>query len=647
MNRFILIITLIILQCLPSLVQAKNDSLAVAVKLAILNNDLETALIHIPNLDIDEKTKAILKKQALNQNLTTADHIVFLDIINKTKRVNVLEFSAYIERNIPTPSTTEPINYDYTRLKWQEITWLVDDSEFDKAAVEQNNLETYINSFDPEERDVKRAKILLQTYHLVMRQVQSETEEGLKLSKECEEKALALNDTFLVLMSRYYYNDFLIYTGNLELFIQTCKESLELENQLQKQSPYYTASIMHLIDAYLFKGGHEKDVYPLIISLLDDYTVGAECYSYVVNYLEKTSIPSPESDTLFSRFGASDMATFCVNLDSLAKAQLNSIDYYYVLFKLSKLNEAQGDLNEALLYLHDANKAIRKTYSKDLAESLTNYETTLLKQSQKQKLENERQKSELSIVISILSFLLFFITIILFWQRNKKEKMLEERNQEITRQRDDIKQRDQEKALLLKEIHHRVKNNFQIVSSLLELQSSSIKDAEAKALVKEGKNRINSMALIHKKLYENDNLKMHFDEYISKLVNDLSVMYNKTDLIEVNISVPQTSFDIDTAIPLGLIINELVTNALKYGMTNEKPKLSISITHNTETEFLLKIRDNGMGVSEDWDITKSKSLGLNIVSGLSKQLNGNFNFVNDNGAVFLVTFKDSIIQNKG
>lgn len=641
MYRFLLIISILLLNSVHSYALANQDSLTLAIKMAILNGDLETALIHLPSLKANDQTKKILQKQANYKDLQINDYVEFLGLINQTPGINVLEFSQFIDQNISTPSQTEKLNYDYVLIKWQEITWLVDDSEFDKAAIEQNKLESYILNFDPENRDVKRAKILEQTYHMVMLQIQGDALQGLEVSKELEKIALTINDTNLLLLARYYHADFLINVGNLDTFIDLCESSLKIEEQRSKKSPYYIGTIFHLIDAYLYKENKTIEVYQLLLQLIDDPTVGAVSYSYIVNFLEKITIPSAESDTIFSRFGVTNIPEFCIRIDSLAKDQLNTKEYYYVLFKLSRLNEAHGDGREALLYLHDANIALKKTYNTDLAESLAKYETTLLKNSQEQHLEREKQKSELFIVISILSLLLFLITSLLFWQRNKKGNLLKLQNIEITQQRDNIKERDREKAILLKEIHHRVKNNFQVISSLLELQSAGIEDETALRITEEGKNRINSMALIHKKLYQNDDLIMYFDEYIDKLSQDLFFSYGKDKTAKLELNIPHIAFDLDTAIPLGLILNELITNALKYGMDNKKPLLSISITQKDSTIFELKVQDNGKGIAENMDVLNMKSLGLQLVTGLSKQLQGEMACSNDNGALFTVTFKDT------
>ncbi|MEW4923211.1 histidine kinase dimerization/phosphoacceptor domain -containing protein [Algibacter sp. 2305UL17-15] len=199
----------------------------------------------------------------------------------------------------------------------------------------------------------------------------------------------------------------------------------------------------------------------------------------------------------------------------------------------------------------------------------------------------------------------------------------------------------QQKELMVKEIHHRVKNNFQIVSSLLELQTKGIEDEKALKLAKESKNRVKSMALIHQRLYQNDDLLIEFNTYVKSLVRDISSMYGKDKNPKVTITIPDCKFDIDTAIPLGLIVNELITNAYKYGFGLKEQTLDISVKKTTNGNHILKIKDNGVGLPTDFNFEKAKSLGLRLVRRLSKQLHGTTTYTYNNGALFSVEFKDT------
>jgi len=208
---------------------------------------------------------------------------------------------------------------------------------------------------------------------------------------------------------------------------------------------------------------------------------------------------------------------------------------------------------------------------------------------------------------------------------------------------DQIKESLKEKEILLREIHHRVKNNMQIISSLLRLQSGYIKEEKYLEMFKDSQNRIISMSLIHEKLYQSkDFAKIDFDEYIKDMVTGLYQFYGtNTDKIALNINAKDVSLGVDTAIPCGLIINELVTNSLKHAFPDDrKGKITISLCKTKEEEFELAVGDNGIGIPKDIDFRNTQSLGLYLVTLLAEnQLQGEINLERSNGSEFKIKFK--------
>lgn len=200
-----------------------------------------------------------------------------------------------------------------------------------------------------------------------------------------------------------------------------------------------------------------------------------------------------------------------------------------------------------------------------------------------------------------------------------------------------------EKELLLREIHHRVKNNIQVISSMLSLQSEYIKEEKYRDMFRESQNRILSMALIHEKLYQSrDFTKIDFNDYVRDLVYDLFEYYGaNTGNIALNINVENVSLGIDSAIPCGLIINELVTNSLKYAFPDgRKGELKISLSATNENMVELIISDNGIGIPEDLDFRNTQSLGLHLVTILvENQLHGEINLDRSKGTEFRIKFK--------
>ena len=188
--------------------------------------------------------------------------------------------------------------------------------------------------------------------------------------------------------------------------------------------------------------------------------------------------------------------------------------------------------------------------------------------------------------------------------------------------------------MLLKEIHHRVKNNLQIVSSLLELQTIQNDDEKSKEQLLIGQARVKSMALIHQELYQQENLaEVYLQSYLESLCGHIKAAFGGTTESELSIECGNFSLDVDRSVPLGLIINELVTNSYKYAFRNKTLKISIIIS-KIENNLEVLIRDNGPGIQDPQKIERPKTLGLRLVKRLSKQLKTKLLYEFGDGAVF-------------
>ncbi|MEH2193478.1 MAG: PAS domain-containing protein [Nostoc sp.] len=209
-----------------------------------------------------------------------------------------------------------------------------------------------------------------------------------------------------------------------------------------------------------------------------------------------------------------------------------------------------------------------------------------------------------------------------------------------------IKASLKEKEVLLQEIHHRVKNNLGIVSSLLQMQCRRTQDPLVTAILRDSQNRIASIALVHEKLYRSEDLSdIDFAQYIPDLITHLFDSYNvSSSQIQLKIQVDDASLDIKTAIPCGLIINELVSNALKYAFVgNIKGEIEVKFYQELESTLTLIIRDNGIGLPANFDSKKAKTLGITLVQGLVKQLRGKLEIASHQGTQFKITFTNSRI----
>jgi two-component sensor histidine kinase len=199
-----------------------------------------------------------------------------------------------------------------------------------------------------------------------------------------------------------------------------------------------------------------------------------------------------------------------------------------------------------------------------------------------------------------------------------------------------------EKEVLLQEIHHRVKNNMTVIFSLLKLQADRVNDEQYREMLSDSMRRIETMALIHEKLYRSEDLaEINFSDYIKDMVDSMYMSYGiGSHKVTLKKDVGRVALGIDDAIPCGLIVNELVSNSIKHAFPESREgKIKVAIRMNDKDEVELTISDNGIGMPEGLDFRTTDSLGLSLVNALVKQLQGEIELNKEKGTEFRITFK--------
>jgi two-component sensor histidine kinase len=220
-----------------------------------------------------------------------------------------------------------------------------------------------------------------------------------------------------------------------------------------------------------------------------------------------------------------------------------------------------------------------------------------------------------------------------------QQALINNKNMSLERLVNDKDKLISEKEWLLKEIHHRVKNNLQIVISLLNSQTVYLKNSDALEAILDSQHRVNSISLIHQKLYQSENLaRIDMNEYICDLVSYLKESFATDDNIEMVLEVEPIDLDVSLAVPIGLILNEAITNAIKYAFeADQKGKIEIALDEQSPDTIILTIADNGRGLPEGFDAQRSNSLGMSLMQGLSRQLNGHFELISQPGLKLKIT----------
>lgn len=232
----------------------------------------------------------------------------------------------------------------------------------------------------------------------------------------------------------------------------------------------------------------------------------------------------------------------------------------------------------------------------------------------------------------------FFVYLMI--QNNIKESYLYiQRIEERRKSEKEIKEALTEKNVLISELHHRVKNNLAIISGLFSLKLNDNLHEDAKNVLLESRNRVRSMALIHNLLYKSESLtEVNFNEYAMELIKEINASYTTvSNSIKVNTRINNVFLNVNTAIPCGLILNELLTNCYKHAF-KDKQDGQIDIMFVNENSIVkMIVKDNGSGLPLNYN--KKQSLGVTVIEALTEQLDGKFNFSNDNGTCFEMNFK--------
>lgn len=320
-----------------------------------------------------------------------------------------------------------------------------------------------------------------------------------------------------------------------------------------------------------------------------------------------------------------------------------------------RVDSGLGNYRQALDYYIRYQKLkdsiVDEATSKQIAELQIKYETSQKENDIKQlRTDGQRQRDHIKqanmvrnitfIGVGLLSIALVLLYIS-YRGNQKKSREIDLKNASLNKlltEKDDLLE---EKEWLMKEVHHRVKNNLQIVMGLLQRQSAYINNKEALAAIQNSEHRMHSVALIHQKLYQSDSFMLvNMVDYINEMTGYLRDSFDMGEHISFDKQVADINFEVNIAVPLGLILNEAITNAIKYAFpTYEYGVIHIVLESAGDDSYLLEINDNGRGLPAGLDTKKNNTMGFNLMRGLSKQLNGTLSMVNEGGVSIKVLFR--------
>ncbi|MTH17702.1 histidine kinase dimerization/phosphoacceptor domain -containing protein [Flavobacterium sp. LC2016-01] len=480
--------------------------------------------------------------------------------------------------------------------------------------------------------------------------------------------------------------------GHIDEAIEIYKKAFEIGQKNINSGSYYKGFI--LINECLSKNKRYKEALNYIIKTTELYPPKNELDNYLVLYTKATTYEKlgnmsaaekyyiqmeKYADNLLSPktavnacFGYLSMSIFYVKKGNSVKAKLladkvlsfnekTKQNYQPQMLELAlyKLDSLTGNypssIRHHLNYTRINDSLFNIGKNRQIEELKIQYETLKDKENiqtlelQTKLQETKIAKSKLLNNLSIGSIFLLLIIIILLYNqyllKQKNHKKLEIKEKEINFQNTNLKHLLDENRLLLKEIHHRVKNNLQMVISLLNLQSSFVDNEIALTTIKNSQNRILAMSLIHQKLFMSENVStINMPIYIRELVEYLKDSFDSKQHISFKLNIEEVELDVTQAVPLGLIINEAITNALKYAFPNNRDGIiAITLLSPTSNQYLLTIQDNGIGIRFNSNVENNNSFGINLIKWLCDDLKAHFSIENKNGTLLQLSFEKTIL----
>ncbi len=310
---------------------------------------------------------------------------------------------------------------------------------------------------------------------------------------------------------------------------------------------------------------------------------------------------------------------------------------HYKIIRDSLMDESKSRQIAQLQVRYETEKKDRDIeFQKQNIELLTN--KSKVEDDNLEKTKNTRN------IIAFSSILLLALSYFAYQVKQRHNKKLELQKSEIDKQNTQLIKLIGEKEWLVKEIHHRVKNNLQIMTSLMNIQSNYLDKGVALDAIKASQSRMNAMSLIHQKLYQSSSLtSINMHKYISELCTYLIESFGGDKKISINIEVEEVDFDVSQAVPIGLILNEAVTNSIKYAFDDSEDNcINISLNSQSDDLWTLEIADNGKGLPPGVHLKKSNSIGITLVETLTEQLGGILHFRNEDGLMISITFTKSL-----
>lgn len=529
----------------------------------------------------------------------------FMQILSDNYIQNVEKLNKLISKVVEEPKTKDSINLDYVKIRWHQIVRMLNQEMLVEAAVLSKDLKNYINSIPKQnEANVLRAKIYADIYDIVLFIIQGDVEKLKDITLNNEKKAMALQDTFLIIFSKYYYSQYLYFNKDLDGYISVCEEALKLEKNLPVKTLYYFAVFEQLIDASIYKGGFDENhILGLLYEMYTSRDSKYNSFSLYAKLLKATPLNSATHQKIYKQFNVTGLEAFCDTVISQSQEQNNSNELLNLYNHCSEALFKHDFVKKAFIFKNKCISITKKIYSQELAQTIADYQTKEVEQAKA--IENGKLQATIAkqkIIVWTISIAILIFSVLL-WFLFQAVKQRNKTNEQLASANNDLKRLNVLNQKIFTVISHDFKTPMLTLSMLVNGFKKKTADTQMLDHINEVSNQFDNANTILNNLLNWSKTEIAVAQDLQEFCN-LNEIVDET-VLQVKLLAQAKGISFDCEIPentivklppdiLKIVLRNLVSNAIKFSYENAVVKIVFD-----KQSGLLKVIDHGTGIKPE------------------------------------------------
>lgn len=580
-----------------------NENTLKKVEQFIFQEQNDSAIYYlntIPNSPI-----SLTLREIANGKPSYSHVLDFMQILSDNYIQNVEKLNKLISKVVEEPKTKDSINLDYVKIRWHQIVRMLNQEMLVEAAVLSKDLKNYINSIPKQnEANVLRAKIYADIYDIVLFIIQGDVEKLKDITLNNEKKAMALQDTFLIIYSKYYYSQYLYFNKDLDGYISVCEEALKLEKNLPVKTLYYFAVYEQLIDASIFKGGFDENhILGLLYEMYTSRDSKYNSFSLYAKLLKATPMNSATHQKIYKQFNVTGLEAFCDTVISQSQEQNNSNELLNLYNHCSEALFKHDFVKKAFIFKNKCISITKKIYSQELAQTIADYQTKEVEQAKA--IENGKLQATIAkqkIIVWTISIAILIFSVLL-WFLFQAVKQRNKTNEQLASANNDLKRLNVLNQKIFTVISHDFKTPMLTLSMLVNGFKKKTADAQMLDHINEVSNQFDNANTILNNLLNWSKTEIAVAQDLQEFCN-LNEIVDET-VLQVKLLAQAKGISFDCEIPentivklppdiLKIVLRNLVSNAIKFSYENAVVKIVFD-----KQSGLLKVIDHGTGIKPE------------------------------------------------